>query len=77
VVRRDFIHELVHLFEGEAFRLGHEYVCEGDATGTGRTPDEEDFDTEVAFVAVDYEGCDDSDDEVPEPVAGSAESNPF
>lgn len=69
VVRGYIFHQLIDLFQCESFCFGNENVGERDAKGAGRAPDEEDFDAQVAFVAVDYEGGYDADDEVPEPVA--------
>lgn len=69
------LHHLVNLFERQALRLGNKEISEENASGTSRTPDEEDFGTQVALVLVNHVGSDVADDEVPEPVGGGGKSN--
>ena len=57
--------------------LGDTEVCEDDAAGTSRTPDEEHLDLEAsrASLGVDKVGSGITNTEVPEPVAGDGEGH--
>jgi len=77
VTRVGFFQHTIDLFEGESLGLGDEEVGVDEASGTERSPNEEDARTEigVTFALSNHVWGDDSDDTVPEPVGSSRKSD--
>jgi hypothetical protein len=65
------LHHAVNLLEGQTLGLWDQEVCVDECTCAKSTPNEEDRGLEVTVGCANHVWCDNGNDGVPEPVAGS------